>query len=84
MIRLSERSRCLLFLEENGWSCDIDNPTDCYTSYWKDGYFGIDIDDNEIVFINSTGDFIHIAINYYTLIGVLMEYRQIDCNYKQV
>ena len=71
-----------MFLENNGWSCDIDNPTDGYTSYYKEGNISVDIDNDELVFISDTGDFLHEQINYFTLIGVLIENRQIGFNYK--
>jgi hypothetical protein len=81
---MKARNRCIIFLEQNGWRCDIDTPTEGYTCYVKNGYMGVDIGADEMVFISDTGDFLHVPINYYTLVGVLMEYRQIDCNYASV
>ena len=81
---MKAKDRCIIFLEQNGWKCDIDTPTNEYTSYCKDGYIGVDFNDNEMVFISDTGDFLHVPINYYTLVGVMMEYRQIDCGYVSV
>jgi len=81
---MKARDRCIIFLEQNGWKCDIDTPTSEYTSYFKEGYIGIDFNDNEMVFISDVGDFLHEPINYFTLVGVLMEYRQIDCGYTSI
>ena len=81
---MKEKDRCIICLEQNGWKCDIDDATDDYTSYYKDGCIGVDFDNEEMVFISDIGDFLHVPINYYTLIGVLMEYRQITCNYTSI
>ena len=79
------RNRCIAFLEQNGWQCDVDTSTEEYTCYIKDRHIEVDIGADEMVFIsNSIGDFLHIPINYYTLVGVLMEYRQIDYNYARI
>lgn len=81
---MKEKDKCILFLQQNGWRCDIDNPSEEYDSYYKEGYIGVDFDGNRMVFIGENGDFLHELINYYTLIGVLMEYRQIDCGYASI
>lgn len=82
---MKARDRCVIFLEQNGWKYDIDTPTEEYTSYFKNGYIGVDIGADEMVFISDTGDFLHTPVDYYALVGVLMEYRQIDCiNYVSV
>lgn len=81
---MKEKNRCIIFLEKNGWKCNIDTIKDEYTSYYKNGYIAVDIGADEMVFISDIGDFLHVSINYYTLVGVLMEYRQIDCNYSSV
>lgn len=81
---MKERDKCILFLQQNGWRCDIDNSSDEYDSYYKDGHIGIDFDGDIMVFIGEVGDFLHEKINYFTLIGVLMEYRQIGCAYTSI
>lgn len=78
------KDKCIIFLEQNGWRCDIDTPTDEYTSYHKDGYIDVDFNNDEMVFISNTGDFLHEPINYYTLVGVMIEFRQIDFGYASV
>lgn len=80
---MKTKDRCIIFLEQNGWKCDI--ATDDYTFYYRDcDHFGIDINDKEIVIIADIGDIENLPINYYALIGFLMEYRQIDCGYTSV
>lgn len=81
---MKERDRCIIFLEHNGWRCDIYNTIDDYTSYYRKEYFSIDINDEEIVFLSDFGDIYHCNINYYTLIGFLMEFRQLSCNYTSI
>jgi hypothetical protein len=81
---MKERYRCIIFLEQNGWKCEIDTPIEAHACYYKNGYVGVDIGADEMVFISDTGDFLHVPINYYSLIGILMEYRQIDCNYVSI
>lgn len=81
---MKARDRCIIFLEQNGWKCDIDTPTEAYTSYNKEGYLGIDLGQDEIVLISDNGDFLHLPINYYSLVGALVEYRQVDFNYISV
>lgn len=74
---------CVLFLEANGWKRD-DSESDAIISFYKEGCIGVDIMDTSIVLIDDTGDFCHIDINYFTLIGALIEYRQIPFNYKSI
>ena len=81
---MKERDRCIMFLTQNGWPCAIDDPTEQYTSFYREGYIGVDFDETEMVFVSDNGDFLHVPINYYTLVGVFMEYRQIDCNYASI
>ena len=69
------------FLELNGWEY---LGMEDYISYGKDGYLGVDFDDNEIVLIGDVGDILHLPINYYALVGALIEYRQLSFNYASV
>ena len=77
-----ELGRCKQFLIENGWK--LDNDDDDYESYYKAMYPTIDIDNDEIVFVDNNGDYLHLPVNYYALIGGLIECRMIDMGYKSV
>ena len=74
------------FLLENGWNVDrISSHDNEFVSFHKGGCFTVDIYDKEIILLDESGDFLHINVNnlaYYTLIGVLIEYKQISYNYK--
>jgi hypothetical protein len=73
---------CKQFLLENGWSKDHDESEACeFDSYHKNNSISIDISDSEIVFIDDSGDFLHLDLNYFTLVGLLIEYRQVGFNY---
>ena len=89
MNKLYEYDGCLLFLKNNGWKDVtekpdrnglVDNDSE-YLSFYKNNHVGVDINVNEIVFINNDGDFLCIPTSYYALIGVLLEFRQITCGY---
>lgn len=51
---------------------------DDYIHLSKKGFINIDVDDTEIVFIDDTGDFLHIPINIYALKGALLLNHQIN------
>ena len=78
------KERCKQFLVENGWKHDVDNDDGDYESYYKENYISIDIGKDEIVFVSDSGDFLHLPVNYYALIGGLIECRLIDMGYKSV
>lgn len=78
------KERCKQFLVKNDWKLDNDNDDDVYESYYKAMCPTIEIDNDEIVFVDNNGDFLHLPINYYALIGGLIEYRLIDMGYKSV
>jgi len=80
---LSELDKCIRFLIANGWELEEYCAKEEFRSYSKECHYGIDISDGEIVFIDDTGDFLHLPINYYSLVGVLVHYRQISFNFKQ-
>lgn len=54
-----------------------------FTSYENEdnSLFGIDIHSDEIVFISEEGDFLHLPLNIYALVGALVYYRQIPVNF---
>lgn len=76
--------RCKQFLLENGWKLDADESYNGYYPFYKQGFLSIDISEDELVFIGDSGDFLHRPIDYYTLVGVLLEHRQLPINYKSV
>ena len=78
------KERCKQFLVENGWKHDVDNDDDGYESYYKAMYSTVDIGKDGIVFVDNNGDFLHLPVNYYALIGALIEYNLIDMGYKSV
>ena len=75
--------RIIRFIEANGWSFNGDDDSE-YQSFVKNGCYGIDVSKDEIVMIDETGDFMHIAftgVEHYTLLGVLIHYNQITMGY---
>ena len=58
-----------LFLTKNGWyeSEEVDD----YISFLRDGYFGVDLNENEILFIDDGGIFLQLPFNYYALVGAM-------------
>lgn len=77
--------RCIKFLESNGWAANYEPENeDEFLSLMKDECIGIDINKYEIVLIDGTGDFLHLPLNYYALVGALIEYRQIAINYTPI
>lgn len=68
------------FLIKNGYKEDSEKGTG-YKSFHKDGLSSIDVCADEIVFIGEEGDWLHIPLNYYALIGALVHYRQLSFSY---
>ena len=79
---MTEKEKCKKFLVFNGWS--MESASDEYDNYFKNGCIGVDVSDNELVLVGDYGDFLHMPINYYALIGALLEFRQISANYVSV
>jgi len=77
---MTANKRCITFLEANGWRL-IDG-TDDYKSYHKPGNIGVDVSENELVFIDDTGDFLHLPVNYFALVGAFIELRAISMDYQ--
>jgi hypothetical protein len=63
------------FLEKNGWSTLADAGE--YASYCREDGYGIDVSDEDIVFIDDTGDFYTMPLNYYALVGFIYIHRLI-------
>ena len=72
--------KIISFLTRNGYKEDSENVAE-YRSFFKDDLCSIDINKNEIVFIGEEGDWLHIPLNYYALIGALLHHRQLGTNY---
>lgn len=72
------KNRCRQFLVKNGFK-RIDNDI---ISYTKPGMSVIEICKDEIVFIDDSGDFLHIPLNIYALLGGLIQYSMIAVNYE--
>lgn len=81
-----EKKRCIDFLKLNGWeSCfdDIDLTSE-FITFNKKGCISVDVSDSELVFLGESGDFLHRPIDYYTLVGVMVSYRQLSLNFVQI
>ena len=79
-VNKAELVRCEQFLLENGWKRDNEEGEE-FDSYYKNNSIGVDLSKDEIVFIGDSGDFLHIALDYFALVGALIEYHQIGLNY---
>lgn len=81
-----EHKRCIEFLKLNGWKsyCEDNDPDSEFVTFNKTGCISVDVSDSELVFLGETGDFLHRPIDYFTLIGVLVSYRQLAINFNQV
>lgn len=71
---MDEEKKISLFLQANGWVPYREEDGD-YTSFAKDGSAGIDVGCNEVVFIDDTGDFAHIPLNFYAVVGFVYAQR---------
>jgi hypothetical protein len=73
------------FLIKHGWA--LSDQEDGCESYCKEGCVGIDVCTesdyftNEIVLLDESGDFLHIPLDIYSLIGALVYHRQIPFNF---
>lgn len=77
-------SRIIEFLLKNGYTQDSDDVNYEYISFNKSGVSSIHISEDDIVFVDNSGDWLHIPLNYYALIGALIDFRQIAINYESV
>ena len=79
---IANKIEVIKFLLNNGYSQDIDDSDNEVTTFTSNAkLMTVEVWDEEIVFIDGTGDFLHLPLNYYALIGGLMEFRQIAINY---
>lgn len=44
----------------------------------SNNHYGVDVGNNEIVFLDETGDFLHLPMNKYALLGALIQLKQIS------
>ncbi len=73
---LKEKAKIINLLKLNGWKLDrdtwsSDKEKDEFWTYNKEGEISVDISDEEMVFLDGSGDFLNRPLDYYTLIGVL-------------
>jgi len=77
---MTQSERCKKFLRLNGWEYDQKNRGGS-GAYIKGNLCAVEIDEDEIVLLDDTGDFAHLPLNYYALVGALMEMRQVCTSY---
>lgn len=58
-------------LAANGWVFDDESDVDDYANWYKDNAAGVSIGIDEVVFFDDTGDFAHIPLNVYAVIGFM-------------
>jgi hypothetical protein len=64
--------RVVEFLIVNGWKYDS---KDEYMHFNKNDLVSIDVGETEVVFIDDTGDFAHIPLNFYAVVGFIYVHR---------
>ncbi len=82
---MDERFKCKRFLVNNGFKekpFKEDTREGWQFRYSKQGMPDIEVETDEIVFISDVGDWLHIPLNLFALIGALMHYRMIATDYK--
>jgi hypothetical protein len=80
---MNHRKRCERFLKVNGWKYDPKTQNGC--GYYLNGdHCAVDVTGDQIVLIDDSGDFLHLPINYYALVGAMLESKQITAVYKSV
>ena len=83
---MKEVDRCIEFLEKNDYikMYSDDSKEEYQTLYWDNGNISsIDLFEDEIVFVDGSGDWLHLPCNYYALIGALLHFSQISIGYKR-
>jgi hypothetical protein len=82
---MEQIEKCISFLENNGYKkidLEASSGSDYQSFVHKSNISDIDVGENEIVFINDEGDWLHIPCNYFALIGACIHYSQIGIGYK--
>ena len=72
---------CKKFLLLNGYHQAEEDEFENCTTFVKNNLSDVQICEDEIVFLNDNGDFLHLPLNYFALVGALMEFRQIGMGY---
>lgn len=84
---MTDKERIIEFIKINGWIQEKENQDEDWISFYKDDNIEIDIssDNEEVVFIGSSGDFLHLKIDHftiYTMLGYMIEHHIIAIDYK--
>lgn len=82
MEKILEMKKIITFLEKNGYKEDSDACSE-YRAFNKSNASSVDINNREIVLVGERGDWLHLPLNYYALVGALIHHRQLACDYKQ-
>ncbi len=77
----NEQLRISKFLLDNGYKEDFDNESEMIT-FHKEGVSSIDFNEEEIVLIGEQGDWLHLPLSMYALLGALLHFRQLAIDYK--
>lgn len=72
--------KIIKFLELNGFKKDRSDDAPS----WINDFIAIEMTEDELIFIDDTGDFCATPIDFFALIGVLVHYRIIPVNYNHV
>ena len=83
---MKEVDRCIEFLEKNDYikMYSDDSKEEYQTLYQDNGNISsIDLNEDEIVFVDGSGDWLYLPCNYYALIGALLHFSQISVGYKR-
>ena len=73
------------FLELNGYTKEKEKQLDTeILRFIKGNLSVIEINDDEVVFIDDNGDFLHLPINFYCVLGALIHIRELPVNYNYV
>jgi hypothetical protein len=75
--------KCTNFLIDNGYIIKEDNEDFISLSPPHTNCSDIEICKDEIVFIGEIGDWLHIPLNYFALLGAMIDKHQIGVGYKQ-
>jgi len=79
---MDEREKCISFLERNGYVQCLTDGNSVTLEHTSSSVSDIDIVYDEIVFVGDGGDWLHIPVNYYALIGAMIHFSQIGVGYK--
>lgn len=79
-----EYKKVIDFLELNRFKKLRESASDEHDSYVSHSHpVSFDVNANEIVFINESGNFLHIPLNYYHLLGACIDLSIIGLGFKR-